>query len=234
MARERYLVGVSEEDLRPDPMPTTEWTPRSWLENFWYHHKVGIIIGAVTLLTLVVVLVQTLTREQPDYSIVLVTEEPYLSEEVTYFERVLATYGEDVNGDGEVVVQMANLSIGGVRNTVQNANMQALQARLITGDTLLYIFEPQYAERLTAVGKDGHHCFLTALPLTVAGMSEDALSWNWTADARHRDDPVLATLPEALCFGVRYPQPDNEESAAAYDACVALIEAYATNTPTKK
>ncbi len=234
MARERYLVGVSEEELRPDPTPQTQWTPRSWLENVWYHHKVGILIGAFTLFALVIVVAQLVTRERPDYTVVLVTEEPYLSEEVTYFERVLATYGEDVNGDGEIVVQMSNLSIGGVRNTVQNANAQALQARLITGDALLYLYEPQYADRLTAVGKDGTHCFLTALPLETAGVSEDNLSWNWATDTRHRDDPVLATLPEELCFGVRYPRPDNEESAAAYDACVALVTAYATDTPTQQ
>ncbi len=235
MARERYLVGVSEEELRPEPpRQTAPQTPRSWLENFWYHHKVGILIGAFSLFAVIVLIVQAVTREKPDYTVVLVTEEPYMAEELTYFEQVLAQYGEDANGDGAVVVQIANLYLGGVKNTVQNANVQALQARLLTGDTLLYLYEPAYAERLTAVGRDGAHCFLTALPLQTAGVSDDRLCWSWAADKRHKDDPVLQSFPQELCFGVRYAKPDSETSAALYDRCVALVEAYATDTPTKK
>ncbi len=234
MARERYLVGVSEDELRPEPSrQTAPQTPRSWLENFWYHHKVGVLVGGFILFALIVLIEQTVNRERPDYTVVLVTKQAYLSEEVTYFENVLKTYGKDVNGDGEVIVQMSNLYFGG-GGTVQNANIQALQARLLTGDTLLYVFEPQYAARMTAVGRDGAHCFLTALPWQMTGMSEDGLSWNWAADERHTQDPVLKEFPSELCFGVRYAQPDSEQSAAEYAACVALIEAYATNKPTKK
>ncbi len=235
MARERYLVGVSEEDLRPDPpKPEPEWTPRSWLENFWYHHKVGVLVGGFALLALVIILVQTFTRTRPDYTVMLVTDEPYVTDEITQLEQTLALYGEDLNGDGKIVVKIANLAIGGTKNTVQTANIQALQAKLLSGDTLLYIYEPKYEDRFTTAGSDGTHCFLTSLPFEAAGLSEDRLSWNWAADQRHIDDPLLATLPQELCFGVRYAQSDSEDSAAAYEACVALVEAYATNTPTKQ
>ena len=235
MARERYLRGVSEEELRPDPKPPLEpQTPRSWLENFWYHHKAGVIVAAVGLIALVFVIAQIITRERPDYRIVLTTETPLMPELVTYFENYLAPYGTDVNGDGEVIVQLAALNLGGTVYTQQDANAQALQAHLITGDVLLYLYEPQYGERLTAVGRDGAHCFLEPLSLTVSGGSEDGLCWNWKDDARHKEDLLLKEFPEELCFGVRSPKSDDEKSAAQFDQCVALVEAFAQDKPTAK
>lgn len=233
MARERYLRGISEEELRPDPRPVEiSRTPRSWLENFWYHHKIGILIGGFTLIALVILIVQTVTRERPDYTAVMVTENALLSEEVTYLEQVLAGYGEDVNGDGEVVVQINNLFLGGKQYANQDVNAQSLQMQLITGDTLLYLYEPAYEERLTAVGRDNAHCFLTELSLSAEGMRDNKLSWNWAGHTRREQDVILATYPRDLCFGVRYAVPDDEESAAEREQVIKLLEAFAAERPT--
>ncbi|MBQ4054675.1 MAG: hypothetical protein IJD17_03095 [Clostridia bacterium] len=235
MARERYLRGISEEELRPDPRPIEKpRTPKSWLENFWYHHKVGVLIGAFTVIALTILIVQTVTRERPDYTAVMVTENGLLPDEVTYLEQVLAQYGEDINGDGEVVVQINSLFLGGKQYANQDANAQSLQMQLITGDTLLYLYEPTYEERLTAVGRDNAHCFLTELAFTAEGVSEDKLCWNWTEHTRRAQDVILANLPKELCFGVRYAVPDDEESAEEYAQVVKLLEAFATEQPTAK
>lgn len=235
MARERYLRGISEEELRPDPKPVQQpQTPKSWLENFWYHHKIGILIGGFTLIALTILIVQTVTRERPDYTAVMVTENALLPEEVTYLEQVIAEYGEDINGDGEVVVQINNLFLGGKVYANQDTNAQALQMQLVTGDTLLYLYEPAYEERLTAVGRDNAHCFLSELSLSAEGMSDNKLSWNWAGHTRREQDVIFETFPKDLCFGVRYAVPDDEESAEKYAQVVALLEAFATEQPTAK
>lgn len=235
MARERYLRGISEEELRPDPKPIQQpQTSRSWLENVWYHHKVGIMIAAVTIVALTVILVQTLTRVHPDYTAVLVTENALISEEVAYLEQLLADYGEDVNGDGEVVVAINNLFLGGKVYANQDANAQSLQMQLITGDTLLYLYEPSYEDRLTAVGRDNAHCFLTEIPFTADGVRENKLSWNWAGHTRREQDALLEIFPKDLCFGVRYAVPDDEESAAERAQILKLLEAFATEQPTAK
>ena len=235
MARERYLRGISEEELRPDPKPILQpQTPKSWLENFWYHHKVGIMIVSVTLVALTVIIVQTVTRVRPDYTAVLVTENALMSEEVAYLEQVLADYGEDVNGDGKVVVDINNLFLGGKVYANQDANAQALQMQLITGDTLLYLYEPSYEERLTAVGRDNAHCFLTEIPFTADGVRENKLSWNWAGHTRREQDALLEIFPKDVCFGVRYAVPDDEESAAEYAQTMRLLEAFAAERPTAK
>lgn len=235
MARERYLRGISEEELRPDPRSIEQpKTPKSWLENFWYHHKIGVLIGSFALVALTILIVSTVTRERPDYTAVLVTENALLSEEVAYLEQVLAEYGEDVNGDGEVVVAINNLFLGGKVYANQDTNAQALQMQLVTGDTLLYLYEPTYEERLTAVGRDNAHCFLTELSLSAEGISDNKLSWNWAGHTRREQDVILETFPKDLRFGVRYAVPDNEESAEKQAQVIKLLEAFATEQPTAK
>lgn len=235
MARERYLRGVSEEELRPDPRPIEKpRTPKSWFENFWYHHKAGVLIGGFAIIALTILIVQTVNRERPDYTAVMVTENGMLPDEVTYLEQVLAQYGEDINGDGEVVVQINSLFLGGKQLSNQDTNAQALQIQLVTGDTLLYLYEPAYEKRLTAVGADGNYCLLTELPFSAEGVSKDKLCWNWTENSVRKQDVILANFPEELCFGVRYAIPDDEESAQEYAQVVKLLEAFATEQPTAK
>ena len=39
MARDMYLVGVSEDELKPDPKPEGPKTPKGKWDNYWYHYK---------------------------------------------------------------------------------------------------------------------------------------------------------------------------------------------------
>ncbi len=235
MAREWYLRGVSEEELRPDPKPEQQpKTPKSWLENFWYHHKIGFLIGVFSIVALTILITQAVTREHPDYSAVLVTETGLLPEEVDYLEGVLAKYGEDINGDGEVIVQINSLFLGGEAYATQNANAQALQIQLITADTLLYLYDPVYEDRLTKVGKDGAYCLLDELTMDVEGVSEDKLSWCWEKHPVREQDVFLSRMSKDLRFGVRVPLAEKEESVDEHAQILKLLEAFATNQPTAK
>lgn len=235
MARERYLRGISEEELRPDPRPIEKpKTPKSWLENFWYHHKVGVFIGGFVLIVLTVIVVNILTRVRPDYKAVLVTESGFLPDEITYLEGILAQYGEDVNGDGKVVVNINNLCLGTMAGANPIANIQALQIQVLTGDTLLYLYEPVFEPRFTVVGSDKTYCLLTELPFSNEGVSEDKISWNWSGNTHHEQDVILARFPKDLHFGVRFAVPDNEESAEEYAQIMKLLEAFATEKLTAK
>ncbi len=235
MARERYLRGISEEELRPDPRPIEQpKTPKSWLENFWYHHKVGVLLGGFALIVLTILIVSTVNRVRPDYTAVMITENGLLPNEVAYLEGILAEYGEDINGDGKVVVNINNLCLGGMAGANLTANAQALQIQLITGDTLLYLYEPAYEQRLTAGGSDSAYCILAELPFSAEGISEDKISWNWSGNTRREQDVILENFPKELRFGVRYAVPNDEESAEEYAQIMKLLEAFATEKPTEK
>lgn len=235
MAREWHLRGVSEEELRPDPRPIEQpKTPKSWLENFWYHYKAIVLGGSFLLIALTVIIVSTVTRVRPDYTAVLLTESALFPDEVARLEEIMAQYGEDINGDGEVVVTINNLCLGGPAGTNQNANAQALQMQLITGDTLLYLYEPAYEKRLTAVGHDQTYCLLAELPFSAEGVSEDKVSWNWSGNTHCKQDVLLARFPKDLRFGVRSAVPDSERSAEKFAQVMKLLEGFATEQPTEK
>lgn len=235
MARERYLWGVSEEELRPDPRPIEKpRTPKSWLENFWYHYKFIVLIVGFLLIALTILIVHVVTRERPDYTAVLITENALPQEQVSYLQGVLAEYGEDINGDGEVLVAINNLSLGTKGYVNPQTNSQALQIQLVTGDTLLYIYEPAFEKRLTSVGADQNYCLLAELPFSGEGVSENKVCWNWSGNTRREQDVIFQMFPKDLCFGVRFAVPDSDKSAEEYAQVMKLLEAFATEQPTAK
>ena len=53
MARDMYLVGVSEDELKPDPKPEGPKTPKGKWDNYWYHYKwhtlgaIAVVVGSI-------------------------------------------------------------------------------------------------------------------------------------------------------------------------------------------
>ncbi len=236
MARERYLVGVSEEELKPTPKAQKPQTPRGKWENFWYHYKwttIGVLFAVVVITVLVV---QAATINRPDYQMVLVTEKAYLDQQLEPLEQALAQYGQDVDGDGEVEVQIINLYMGEKNSTEYYTNSQALQAHLISGDLMLYVWEPAYYENfmdMISQSTDEDYRFLATLPIT-EGAVDDGMVWNWK-DSAYRKDEVLKSLPENLYFGVRDASGTAEKSAQMYEQGLALLTGFATGEkPTAK
>lgn len=54
MAREMYLVGVDEDELKPPEPPKQPKTPKGKWENFWYHYKWHTIAIAAAALVITV------------------------------------------------------------------------------------------------------------------------------------------------------------------------------------
>lgn len=61
MAREMYLVGVDEEELKPPAPPEQPKTPKGKWENFWYHYKWHTLGIAAAVIVLTVLIVQLAT-----------------------------------------------------------------------------------------------------------------------------------------------------------------------------
>ena len=74
MAREWLLRGVDPEELKPDQKIEAPDTPKGWLENFWYHHKWTFLGGVFLAVILIVLVTQLITRDTPDYHVVLMTK----------------------------------------------------------------------------------------------------------------------------------------------------------------
>lgn len=105
MASERFKVLIKPEDIQPDEPPKPLTKQQKW-DNFWYYHKKHVWIGALAVLVLGFMIIAPALQPKPDYVIGLISEADYSTTAITSLENGIATLGEDLNGDGRVLVRI--------------------------------------------------------------------------------------------------------------------------------
>ncbi len=230
MAREMYLVGVDEEELRPDPKPEGPKTPKDKLSNFWYHYKWVVIICVFVAVVLFVLIGQMVTRDDPDYLIVLGTEGFVSDVWVDALETELAAYGRDLDGDGKVEVSIEAL-YNNAQDQIGYINRVKMMAHLSAGDVMFFIFDKATYEETVLSQQTEDYQFFQEIPVDVPGISEDGRYWNWKGDPI-RSAEGLDQLPEDLYFGVRTISgtSDNKESRQLGEESMELLENFLTKT----
>lgn len=231
MAREIYLAGVSEEELRPEPKTEGPKTPKGKWENYWYHYKWPTILITATVIVLAVMFYQIFSKDNPDYLVVLVTKDVVTDNVSDKLAAELQSYGRDVDGNGKVEVQVEAISVDN-NSQVGIINKQKLLAHFSAGDAMFFIFDKQsYDDNITALQSDGGQ-FFSKLDVQADGLESNGYYWNWKNDPM-REDSELSTLPEDMYFGVRDVSgtASNKDSEKMHDECLKLLEAYITKTP---
>ena len=232
MAREMYLVGVSEEELQPPPKPEAPKTPKGKWENFWYHYKWHTIAAAAVVVVLSVLIMQMVNKDDPDYTLELVTKAAYPESTIQQLEKELAIYGRDLDKDGKVEVQIDNIYIDSTNSQYSSVNLQKLSVHLAAGDVLFYVLEPDCYTDYIKIHETEGYTFFTPLTVDNVGVSQDKLYWNWKNDTIRKDE-VLSALPENLYFGVRQATgtASSKDAKQLNSESVALLEAFIAKTP---
>lgn len=223
MAREWLLRGVDPEELKPDKKIEAPATPKGWLENFWYHHKWTFLGGVFLAVILIVLVTQLITRDTPDYHVVLMTKQSYLQPELAAMEDLLAKYGEDLDGDGKVEVTIQNCRISKETNQQHNSSFQIVQAHLMAGDVLLFAWDESAYELFMGSldnALEGDNTFLTPLP-AATGVTEEGTLYDWTGDPRLVG--LLENLPDTVYFGVRDAKGTAADSVQLHKESMDLL-----------
>jgi len=116
---------------------------KSFVSNYWYYYKWYVIGGLFLLFALIVLLMQSVTIEKYDASVIWAmkgyVDTPYLQE----MEKELEKYCEDIDGNGEVnvrVILVTYTSDGGMPNSdVEFSMQQKLVTQLSAGDVYIVI-----------------------------------------------------------------------------------------------
>ncbi len=129
------------------------------LENFWYHYKYFFLSGVFLFTALVIVLFQCVSRPNYDYYFVIVTDSVELApSQIQSLSDQLSSYGEDLDGDGEVAISLIDCSFNKDVSSYQMilAKKQKLQSVIMNeGDALIYITEKSCLEWInTEIGED--------------------------------------------------------------------------------
>lgn len=224
MARERYLVNVSEEELKPEEKIGAPTTFAGKWENYWYHYKWQTLIAAFIAVFAVVMTVQLLTRTHYDYQVVLVTDKMLHSDAATLLEKDLAPYAVDINGDGEVHVLVDNIGLTAAGATAnQYAGAQKLATTVGSGDYVIYCVQTKVYEKQLKDLLQQDETFYRTLSLPDG---EDTL-WHWTGTDARVDYALSVYFTDDYVWFVRAATGTAAKKGAASDAGVALVQAYA-------
>ena len=145
MARERYLLHAGEEAINRPGAEKKADNPKSKWENFWFYHKWHVIIGVFLIALAVFFLHDLLSVVHPDYQIGLITQNSYSDTAISQLETELAKYGEDLNSDGKVIVQvnsyvvMNDTASAPVDPNIQMAGVVKMSADLNDGTSMIFL-----------------------------------------------------------------------------------------------
>ncbi len=116
------------------------------LENFWFYYKKHLLAALVVLLTAGYLAIQKVSIPEPDYHIGLIQATACTEERLLSWEVRFAAAGEDLNGDGQVLVKIhtyfVDLADDSPNAGVNNAQtVSALDADLIGKVSGIFLLE---------------------------------------------------------------------------------------------
>ena len=112
----------------------------SKLQNFWFYYKKHLLVVLAVLLVAAYLTIQDASAPKPDYHIGLVRAINCTDEELQALKDTFTAAGTDINGDGQVLVQIHTYYVD--LSTGSNADVvQALDADLIGGVSGIFLLE---------------------------------------------------------------------------------------------
>lgn len=91
--------------------PQMKEETRKKIDNFWYYYKIHVLVVVFILFVAGVFIKDIVTKVNYDYSVAFVTEEMMTNEEISSIQSVFEGEAEDLNGDGEIHVEVQNYTI---------------------------------------------------------------------------------------------------------------------------
>lgn len=91
--------------------PQMKEETRKKIDNFWYYYKIHVLVVVFILFVASVFIKDIVTKVDYDYSVAFVTEEMMTDEEISSIQSVFEREAEDLNGDGEIHVEVQNYTI---------------------------------------------------------------------------------------------------------------------------
>lgn len=151
------------------------------IQNFWFYYHKHLLIALAVLLVGGYLMVQNAGKPEPDYHIGLIQAVPCREEYLQELEAELTARGADVNGDGQVLVEIhtyyVDLSDDSANAGITNGDTAAaLDADLIGNVSGIFLLEDEKTFRELSNGllSDSSAPFRDGLVLTIRRDAEEA------------------------------------------------------------
>lgn len=163
-------------------------------ENYWYHYKWHTIIGLFFVITIIICSVQCASKEKADITAILYVDKNVADVTASALEDEIEKYMTDLNGDGEIICQIINLSnINGTDNLAVNKS-QRLFAEIADGNNFLYILDKK--------GYNSLQSNINPFAKEEYQNSTDVSGWNWNGSII-QSNMEMHELPDDMYFCVR-------------------------------
>lgn len=97
------------QDVKPDePVVLTK---KQKVQNWWYYHKIHVLVGAIVIVAVALFLRDLTSRVEPDCQIAYVGQNPLTEEETAQIISAVEEITGDLNGDGKVHVALSPFCI---------------------------------------------------------------------------------------------------------------------------
>ncbi|MBQ7152508.1 MAG: hypothetical protein IJR83_01045 [Clostridia bacterium] len=190
----------------------------SWLENFWYYHKWHVLIGSFFVVVLVVLIMQSIKKEEPDMMLTFAGSYYLSPTEVTEIEKVVSDkyLAVDCNKDGKKILNTRRYEIysedeinalkkeGVTVSTVENSqNMNDYSTYMATGDSIIVILSGYLYESLV---ENERLVKVSEILGAESGKGEDVYGIRLADTALYRENEAISQLPENfyLCLMRQY------------------------------
>lgn len=219
--------GIFSEDESTDEQSINDEAPAVkpsvWkrLENFWYHYKIQFIVAVIAIGFGGYMIYDLVTKVEPDITVISVVDNG-LSHRMGSLEDYFERYYDDLNGDGEVYVQVIHVPMD-PSSTDTNAQNYAtkLYSTLQSGRTVLILADNKSAYSVEQVSFQNlterypEHEFVTEKGISMTCKKlKQALNW--------------AQMPEDMVLMIRKPvktlSADLEDMEKTCDEALALLD----------
>lgn len=109
MPSARYTRNIKPEDILPDePKQLSKKERRA---NWWHYNKKWVLLGVLAVVLVGFGVKDLLDQVEPDYKLIYISSRSLPDEATSKLCDEVAKFGEDLNGDGDVVVRLVSCQI---------------------------------------------------------------------------------------------------------------------------
>ena len=125
---------------------------KKW-DNFWYYYKYHVLAGAFVLFCVIVFVKDMMAKVDYDYCISVIGNYPVQEEDTQVLQDWFEEHAEDLNGDGEIHVQIADYYLpqegeAGYDPQIYAASQTKLMVDLQEGTSMIYFLDKANYEKL--------------------------------------------------------------------------------------
>ncbi len=227
-AREEFLKlkKMQQGELEPEPKPSEVAVKLSFkekLKNIWYHDKIAIISVTFIIVAVAFFIAQCVSKPKYDMTVVVFSHEIAGDVNCDKMAEYLKQYCDDINGDGEVNINVINCSIN-IENDADQysfANRNNVTTYFTDATAMLYITDESSYKEMTSNEKD--------VPI----FEGEPLKFGEDFYEFCEDDGTFSNLPKGLqisCRNLDGAQIANDKNADDYyDNAQAILKGLKDN-----